>query len=73
LRALFYLIKITRMSKKRETVTLKEALKITGFSRSTFNNRIAAGKIAPLPKPAGLLKRPVLEFYRADVEKLISE
>lgn len=61
------------MSNEPEVITLKQALEITGFSRTTFNNRIAADLIAPLPKPAGLAKRPVLKFYRADVEKLIAE
>ena len=54
-----------------EIVTLKTALEITGFSRTTFNRRMAAGDITPLPKPAGLIKRHVLQFNRVDVERLL--
>jgi len=61
------------MSNAEETteITLAEALKLTGFSRSTFYGRIRDGAISPLPVPPGFKKRPVALFRRADVLALL--
>lgn len=59
-------------SRKNEIIDAKEACAILGgISVMTLRRRVAAGLLAPLPKPPGLIRRHVLQFYRADVEKLL--
>lgn len=56
----------------QDTVTMAEAIEITGFSRQTIYDRINSGELVPLPKPRGYKKNPLVKFLRADVEKLLN-
>ena len=60
-----------RMKKKSENMTTKEVCELLNISRSTLQRRIDDKEIVPIDAPNPLLKRQVLRFARADIEKLI--
>ena len=58
------------MGKEKDTLSTQEVLKLLNISRTSLYNLMKRGVIKPIQRKS-VLKRPRLEFRRADVERLL--
>ena len=54
--------------REENTMTAKQVCEYLGISMATLNRRVALKELAPLPKPAVLIKHHERRFDRATIE-----